>query len=202
MDLSPEETGRIGRITTIVLMLVAAAWAPMIRYFPGLWSYIQSVLSYLVPPVVAIFLLGVFWPRTNGNGAFVTLIGGDVLSLAVFVLSQMGYIELHFTINNYCRHPHGSLSRAARRGLAGTGRCPRPREDRRPDVGKPGVRDGVLDGVVQKLSGSCGRCARPDGGDAHRVLVTRRPSVDGGPPFLGFRFVGLVAALQLRGEEA
>lgn len=97
-DLSPEETGRIGRITTIVLMLVAAAWAPMIRYFPGLWSYIQSVLSYLVPPVVAIFLLGVFWPRTNGNGAFVTLIGGHVLSLAVFVLSQMGYIELHFTI--------------------------------------------------------------------------------------------------------
>ena len=97
-DLSPEETGRIRRITTIVLMLVAAAWAPMIRYFPGLWSYIQSVLSYLVPPVVAIFLLGVFWPRTNGNGAFVTLIGGHVLSLAVFVLSQMGYIELHFTI--------------------------------------------------------------------------------------------------------
>ena len=70
----------------------------MTRYFPGLWSYIQSVLSYLVPPVVAVFLLGVFWPHTNGNGAFVTLIGGHVLSITVFVLSQMGYIELHFTI--------------------------------------------------------------------------------------------------------
>ena len=97
-NLSPEETGRIGRITTIVLMLVAAGWAPMIRYFPGLWSYIQSVLSYLVPPVVAIFLLGVFWPRTNGNGAFATLVGGHALSLGVFVLSQMGLINLHFTI--------------------------------------------------------------------------------------------------------
>jgi SSS family solute:Na+ symporter len=97
-NITPEETGRVGRIATIVLMLLAAAWAPMIRYFPGLWSYIQSVLSYLVPPVVAIFLLGVFWPRTNGDGAFVTLVGGHALSLAVFVLSQMGYIELHFTI--------------------------------------------------------------------------------------------------------
>lgn len=97
-NLTPEQTGRIGRITTIVLMLFAAGWAPMIRYFPGLWSYIQSVLSYLVPPVVAIFLLGVFWPRTNGNGAFATLIGGHVLSLAVFVLSQLGFIDLHFTI--------------------------------------------------------------------------------------------------------
>jgi SSS family solute:Na+ symporter len=97
-DLTPEQIGRIGRIATLVLMLLAAAWAPMIRYFPGLWSYIQSVLSYLVPPVVAIFLLGVFWPRTNGQGAFVTLIGGHALSLFVFVLSQMGVIELHFTI--------------------------------------------------------------------------------------------------------
>jgi SSS family solute:Na+ symporter len=97
-NLTPKETGRIGRITTIVLMLLAAGWAPMIRYFPGLWSYIQSVLSYLVPPVVAIFLLGIFWPRTNGNGAFATLVGGHALSLVVFVLSQMGYIEIHFTI--------------------------------------------------------------------------------------------------------
>ena len=70
----------------------------MTRYFPGLWSYIQSILSYLVPPVVAVFLLGVFWPRTNGNGALATLIGGHALSLVVFVLSQMGIIEIHFTI--------------------------------------------------------------------------------------------------------
>jgi len=95
-SLSPEETGRIGRITTIVLMLVAAAWAPMIRYFPGLWSYIQSVLSYLVPPVVTVFLLGVFWPRTNGNGALATLIGGHALSLVVFVLSQMGLCSVRW----------------------------------------------------------------------------------------------------------
>jgi SSS family solute:Na+ symporter len=97
-NLTPKETGRIGRITTVVLMLFAAAWAPTIRYFPGLWSYIQSVLSYLVPPVVAVFLLGIFWPRTNGNGAFATLIGGHALSLVVFTLSQMGVIDLHFTI--------------------------------------------------------------------------------------------------------
>lgn len=97
-DLTPRETGRIGRITTIVLMLFAVAWAPMIRDFPGLWSYVQSVLSYLVPPVVAVFLLGVFWPRTNAQGAIVTLAGGHVLSLLAFTLSQMGYIEIHFTI--------------------------------------------------------------------------------------------------------
>ena len=97
-NLTPKEVGRIGRIATVVLMLVAAAWAPMIREFPGLWSYIQQVLSYLVPPVVAIFLLGVFWPRMNATGAFVTLLGGHALSLGAFLLKLNGFIDIHFTI--------------------------------------------------------------------------------------------------------
>ncbi|MFP4227928.1 MAG: sodium:solute symporter [Salinivenus sp.] len=103
-DLTPKQVGTIGRVTTIILMIFAALWAPQIREFPGLWSYIQSVLSYLVPPVVAIFLLGVFWPRTNGAGAFATLTGGHALSIAVFLFAQDGLlfesapIDLHFTI--------------------------------------------------------------------------------------------------------
>jgi SSS family solute:Na+ symporter len=97
-NLTPKEVGRIGRITTVVLMVIAAAWAPMIREFPGLWSYIQQMLSYLVPPVVAIFLLGVFWPRMNGTGAFVTLLGGHALSLGAFLLKLNGYLDMHFTI--------------------------------------------------------------------------------------------------------
>ncbi len=103
-DLTPQQVGTVGRVTTIILMLFAAVWAPQIREFPGLWSYIQSVLSYLVPPVVAVFLLGIFWPRTNGSGAFATLLGGHALSIAVFLCAQDGLlfadapIDLHFTI--------------------------------------------------------------------------------------------------------
>jgi len=103
-DITPKETATIGRITTIVLMLFAALWAPQIREFPGLWDYLQSMLSYLVPPVVAIFLLGIFWQRTNGTAAFGTLLGGHLLSLVVFLLATDGIlfetapIDLHFTI--------------------------------------------------------------------------------------------------------
>jgi SSS family solute:Na+ symporter len=103
-NMTPKEVGRFGRIVTAVLMIVAAVWAPVIREFPDLWNYIQSMLSYLVPPVVAIFLLGVFWQRTNGTAAFYTLIGGHALSLVVFLFVQDGIlfnnapIDLHFTI--------------------------------------------------------------------------------------------------------
>jgi len=103
-DITPQQTATIGRITTIVLMLFAALWAPQIREFPGLWDYLQSMLAYLVPPVVAIFLLGIFWQRMNGPAAFSTLVGGHVLSLTVFLLATDGIlfesapIDLHFTI--------------------------------------------------------------------------------------------------------
>jgi SSS family solute:Na+ symporter len=38
---------RVGRISTIVFMGLAAAWAPQITRFPTLWQYLQSVLSYI-----------------------------------------------------------------------------------------------------------------------------------------------------------
>ena len=103
-DITSKETARIGRYTTFILMLFAALWAPQIREFPGIWDYLQQMLSFLVPPVVAIFLTGVFWQKVNGPAAFGTLVGGHVLSLAVFLLSTDGLIfetaliDLHFTI--------------------------------------------------------------------------------------------------------
>lgn len=96
--LTPLEVGAWGRYTTLVLMVVAALWAPMIGNFGGLFAYLQQAFSILVPPVAAIFLLGVFWRRGNGSGAFWTLIVGHVVGVVVFVLAQTGTITLHFTI--------------------------------------------------------------------------------------------------------
>jgi SSS family solute:Na+ symporter len=64
---------RWGRIASIGFMALAVAWAPVVTNFPTLWQYLQSILSYLVPPVVAMFLLGVFWPRANGWGALAAM---------------------------------------------------------------------------------------------------------------------------------
>jgi SSS family solute:Na+ symporter len=68
-----ERLVRVGRISTIAFTLLAAAWAPQITRFPTLWQYLQSVLSYITPPVVAVFLIGLLWRRSNAAGAFWTL---------------------------------------------------------------------------------------------------------------------------------
>ncbi|CAN5588037.1 sodium:solute symporter [soil metagenome] len=79
----------VGRLTTGIVMVVAAAWAPQIQRFPTLWQYLQSVLSYVVPPVVAVFLLGILWRRANRHGAFYTLAIGVPLGLAGFIANEV-----------------------------------------------------------------------------------------------------------------
>ncbi len=98
-EITEKEITNYGRMTTIVLMLVAALWAPQIQYFPGLWSYLQQMFAILVPPIVVIFLVGVFFKRGNGDGAFWTLVIGTALGVLVFLLKENGYWHLHFTIN-------------------------------------------------------------------------------------------------------
>lgn len=74
----------IGRAVTFIFMLAAAAWAPQIDKFPTLWQYLQSALSYIVPPIVALFFMGVFWKRANANGAVAGIFAGIIS--AVFFL--------------------------------------------------------------------------------------------------------------------
>jgi len=74
----------IGRAATFIFMLAAAAWAPQIDKFPTRWQYLQSALSYIVPPIAALYLLGVFWNRANAHGALAGITSG-ILSAAFFL---------------------------------------------------------------------------------------------------------------------
>ena len=66
--LSPRRIVWIGRFAIVLFMLLSALVAPAIGGFAGLFHYLQTALAFLVPPVVVIFLFGLFWPR-NANRA-------------------------------------------------------------------------------------------------------------------------------------
>lgn len=57
--------------------------------FPTLWQYLQSILSYVTPPVVAVFLLGIFWRRGTRWGALATLVGGILLGAICWILVEI-----------------------------------------------------------------------------------------------------------------
>lgn len=51
----------------MVLVALSVVWIPILQSSSGgqLYVYIQAVTSYLAPPVTAVFILAVFWPRAN-----------------------------------------------------------------------------------------------------------------------------------------
>ena len=57
----------VSRMWTIVLALVGLAWLPILLKVQGseFWNYSQAIGSYLLPPVVMVFLFGIFWTRTT-----------------------------------------------------------------------------------------------------------------------------------------
>jgi len=82
----------VGRVVAVVVLVLGALTAPQLRQFPSLWAYLQSALSYLTPPIVAVFLGGLFGPRINRQGAFSTLVGGSVLALLLLAIQP----PIHF----------------------------------------------------------------------------------------------------------
>ncbi len=82
-----KELVKIGRITTAVVVILGMAWIPVMRGISDtLYQYLQSVQSYLAPPIAAVFLLGVFSKRINGKGAITTMVVGFFIGVLRIVL--------------------------------------------------------------------------------------------------------------------
>ena len=87
----------IGSAAGIVMMAAAALWAPQIARFDSIVKYFQQILAYIAPPVVAVFVLGLFWKRTTASGAFAGLLAGFGLAVIVLVLrSTTNLSEFNF----------------------------------------------------------------------------------------------------------
>ncbi len=99
-DFTSERLMWVGRVTTFIFMALAAFWAPQIANFESLFGYLQRILAYLSSPVVAVFLLGVFWKRANSQGAFWGLLSGLVVSIFLFYFNEINLIiwkkPIHF----------------------------------------------------------------------------------------------------------
>uniref|UniRef100_A0A8C0GUR0 Sodium/myo-inositol cotransporter 2 n=1 Tax=Chelonoidis abingdonii TaxID=106734 RepID=A0A8C0GUR0_CHEAB len=78
----------VGRVFVLLLVVVSILWIPLVQASQGgqLFIYIQTISSYLQPPVAMVFILGCFWKRTNEQGAFWGLLTGMLLGFIRLVL--------------------------------------------------------------------------------------------------------------------
>jgi solute:Na+ symporter, SSS family len=82
-----------GRVATGVLVVLGIVWVPFIHLLSAqLFIYLQSVQAYISPPIAAVFILGVLWPRLNASGSIASLLTGFVLGSARFIFEVLDKI--------------------------------------------------------------------------------------------------------------
>ena len=77
---------RAGRITSLVVIILAISWSPWIGRFESIFDAISIVLSMLSPPVASVFIMGILSKRGNDRVALSTMIFGLAAGTIVFCL--------------------------------------------------------------------------------------------------------------------
>ena len=102
--VSDKEIVIVGRLAAMTALTLAAVVCPMVEHMGGIFVYFQKGVTFLATPFISVLLLGIFWKRTNAQGALfgVTLgtliamglgFGGPVLARNVECLS---FLNLHW----------------------------------------------------------------------------------------------------------
>lgn len=66
----------VGKMITLVGILLSIATAYIAKSYNNINDFLQLVFSFVNGPLFATFLLGMFWKRTTGHGAFWGLMAG------------------------------------------------------------------------------------------------------------------------------
>ena len=78
----------VGRITTVVGVALSIGTAYLAGQFNTINDFLQLVFSFVNAPLFATFLLGMFWKRTTGHGAFTGLLSGTLAAAVTHGLTM------------------------------------------------------------------------------------------------------------------
>jgi SSS family solute:Na+ symporter len=89
--LNPNQSDRhyfvVGQWTTVVGIILSIFCAYFASHYSNAMNVIQLVFGFVNAPLFATFLLGMFWARTTGTGAFIGLILGTCTSALYHALT-------------------------------------------------------------------------------------------------------------------
>ena len=93
-DTPEKRLVQIGRMATAVVVVLGIAWIPIMAKIGGgtLYRYLQSVQSYIAPPITTVFLLGILWKRINAKGAIATLLFGLIMATAR-IIAELTFLD-------------------------------------------------------------------------------------------------------------
>ncbi len=82
----------VGRLAVLAALVIAVIVAPALDTMPQMFQYIQEYTGVVSPGILAVFLMGLFWKKTNTRGA----IAGILSSIPTALLLKILPVEMPF----------------------------------------------------------------------------------------------------------
>ncbi len=92
-DATDAQLLRMGKLATFFGVVVSIGAAYVCQRFNSLMDYMQLLFGFFNAPIFATFLLGMFWKRASGHGAFLGLLSGIGAGVAHHLLKMRGLIH-------------------------------------------------------------------------------------------------------------
>jgi SSS family solute:Na+ symporter len=74
----------VGRIVTIVGVVISILAAYAVMQAAGIMDYVQALFSFFISPLLGVVLLGMFWKRATKSGGFWGLLIGTLTSIGLW----------------------------------------------------------------------------------------------------------------------
>jgi SSS family solute:Na+ symporter len=91
----------VGRWATVGATLLAILLSPLFGHYTTIIEGTNKLISYIAPPITAVFLAGVFWKGASGTAALATLIVGGILGAVVFTLDWNKWYQGDFMLTAF-----------------------------------------------------------------------------------------------------
>jgi SSS family solute:Na+ symporter len=100
-NASPRKLLSIGRIATVVGIILSVAGAYIARSMPTVIDYLQAISSMFLSPSVAIIILGMFWKFITPKGGLWGMLVGTFCAVALFIAQELKLIPLSFVVPDF-----------------------------------------------------------------------------------------------------
>lgn len=85
----------VGRLATTAVVVAAILIVPLVKLISShIYLFLQSVQSFVSPPITAVFLFGLFSKKINSDTAIKTLIIGETIGLSRLMIEILGNLGL------------------------------------------------------------------------------------------------------------
>ncbi|AFL89035.1 SSS sodium solute transporter [Terriglobus roseus DSM 18391] len=87
---SDKQLVSMGRMSTVVGMLVSIGTAYLVAHASSIMDYVQALFSFFIAPLFGTVILGMLWKRATAAGGFWGLLAGTLSSIGMFAYVQTG----------------------------------------------------------------------------------------------------------------